>query len=631
MRAQEERRDGQGTTATGRKRSSEGARVAQAAHAFASGQAAVLPPTSVMALQRMVGNTALGRLLGQDEQEQNSPPPGGPSEVQRSPVHDVLRSPGRPLDQGVRADMEAALGTDFSDVRVHTDRAAHESAVSVSAQAYTSGSHIVFQQGGYDASSSSGRRLLAHELTHVVQQRSGPVAGTDTGDGLAVSDPSDRFEREAEQVAAQVVDGAGQVAVARSVSAATQAQAQGSAEAIPVARLMSLETFKQRTKKKRGHKIVPVEQALADYHALPQQDFVARRAQLERLRTAASDYLRTSKTKKHEGVVNEVVGESHGESNSMRLDAVIQGVRERATGHQQIYTLIIAVNQVADRVGRLRRLMQAQDAIVAEQAHTDADIDSDLGFLVGEVANWLSIVAGPLTPDEARALVGDDLARLTRLSTDPAVPEITRTILSELLANQGLVNFTQGTPGTTLSRPGDPGKYTLKHKMDQPGATTERLGSLAHELTHVDAGESYDNTAILLLFKQGLTDEEIGRLAVQRRAVNDRLRVLLNAHQGLAASQEQLFEYKLDYMVEENRLGHYATNYRNSRKIDQATYDRIMALNTLTGRNNGLLVEYDTVLNQLLVYLHQWGVDPETPLYAETLGFAEDARRERRS
>ncbi|WTG04890.1 DUF4157 domain-containing protein [Streptomyces sp. NBC_01590] len=112
--------------------------------------------------------------------------------VQRSAVHEVLRTPGRPLDDATRSDMESRLGADFSDVRLHTDAAAKASAGEVGARAYTSGSHVVIGEGGGD------RHTLAHELTHVIQQRRGPVAGTDHGDGLSISDPSDRFEREAE-------------------------------------------------------------------------------------------------------------------------------------------------------------------------------------------------------------------------------------------------------------------------------------------------------------------------------------------------------------------------------------------------------------------------------------------------
>ncbi|WP_406690176.1 DUF4157 domain-containing protein [Saccharopolyspora sp. ID03-671] len=150
-----------------------------------------LTPAGVLALQRLVGNDSVVRTLGH--------------EVQRSAVHQALRSPGQPLDAEVAANMGTRLGADFSDVRVHTDTAAHEAAESVRAHAFTSGSHIVFQRGRYDTSSPAGERMLAHELAHVIQQRSGPVPGTETPDGLKVSDPADRFEREADATAARAM------------------------------------------------------------------------------------------------------------------------------------------------------------------------------------------------------------------------------------------------------------------------------------------------------------------------------------------------------------------------------------------------------------------------------------------
>lgn len=143
------------------------------------------PVALILRLQRSIGNTAVARLLG--------------ASVQRSAVRDVLRAPGQPLAESTRKDMEARFGTDFSRVRLHTDTAARRSATELGARAYTSGHHIVVGPGGID------QHTLAHELTHVVQQRSGPVAGTDRGDGLRVSDPGDRFEREAEANATRVL------------------------------------------------------------------------------------------------------------------------------------------------------------------------------------------------------------------------------------------------------------------------------------------------------------------------------------------------------------------------------------------------------------------------------------------
>jgi hypothetical protein len=97
----------------------------------------------------------------------SSPPVGDVPPI----VHEVLRSPGQPLDAGNRAFMEPRFGRDFSGVRVHTDPRAAESAQAVNALAYTVGRDVVFGAGQYAPTSHAGQRLLAHELTHVVQQR----------------------------------------------------------------------------------------------------------------------------------------------------------------------------------------------------------------------------------------------------------------------------------------------------------------------------------------------------------------------------------------------------------------------------------------------------------------------------
>ncbi|MFI8002167.1 DUF4157 domain-containing protein [Streptomyces sp. NPDC086010] len=158
-------------------------------------------PAALLALQRTVGNTVVARML--EEERRGDPAGHGRREpapdVQRSAVHDVLRTQGEPMGAAVRDEMETRFGADFSDVRLHHGTAARESAAGIGARAYTSGSHIVMGDQGGD------KRTLAHELTHVLQQRTGPVAGTDNGDGLRVSDPSDRFEREAEANASRVL------------------------------------------------------------------------------------------------------------------------------------------------------------------------------------------------------------------------------------------------------------------------------------------------------------------------------------------------------------------------------------------------------------------------------------------
>ena len=164
----------------------------QYGRAAAAGRTDVLGSDGLLGLQRLAGNSGVTSMM----------------EEERSPVHDVISSGGHPLDSGVRTDMEQRLGHDFGDVRVHDDSAAAASAQAVNAHAYTVGSNIVFQRDRYDPGSTEGRTTLAHELTHVVQQRSGPVDGTSASGGIKVSDPSDRFEREATANAEQAMSAA---------------------------------------------------------------------------------------------------------------------------------------------------------------------------------------------------------------------------------------------------------------------------------------------------------------------------------------------------------------------------------------------------------------------------------------
>src|SRR5215208_2425118 len=119
-------------------------------------------------------------------------------------VDDVLRSPGQPLDANTRDFMEPRFGHDFSRVRVHTDAQAAESAQAVNALAYTVGRDVVFGTGQYAPETSEGRRLLAHELTHVMQQRA-----ANSSDGvLRVGTADDSSEREADLSAARAMTGA---------------------------------------------------------------------------------------------------------------------------------------------------------------------------------------------------------------------------------------------------------------------------------------------------------------------------------------------------------------------------------------------------------------------------------------
>ena len=126
----------------GRERGQDRGREAAAgSSALLPGRPSVMLPRQALALQRLAGNAAVARAL-QDEREREALAPSGDAAhgpaaetaVQRSTVHEVLAGAGRPLDAGTRADMEARLGADFSDVRLHTGSAARRSADEIGAR-----------------------------------------------------------------------------------------------------------------------------------------------------------------------------------------------------------------------------------------------------------------------------------------------------------------------------------------------------------------------------------------------------------------------------------------------------------------------------------------------------------------
>lgn len=139
----------------------------------------------------------------------------GGADVQNVPsiVHDVLSSPGQPLEGRTRSFFDTRFSHDFSGVRIHADNHAAESARSVNALAYTVGKQIVFGAGQFQPESTSGKHLLAHELAHVVQQQN---AGTGTLNTFAVGNANDPAEREADLAAERVMSGSETPAISSS-------------------------------------------------------------------------------------------------------------------------------------------------------------------------------------------------------------------------------------------------------------------------------------------------------------------------------------------------------------------------------------------------------------------------------
>jgi len=150
---------------------------------------------SLLQLQRQYGNRYVERVLAlaRESPENNEVSPSVEQAIQQK------RGGGQSLDAGVRRQMESSLGANFSGVRVHTDQQSDSLNLAVSARALTTGQDTFFRQGAYQPGNSTGRELLAHELTHVVQQ------GDQVRRAMSVSQPTDPHEVEAEQTARAVM------------------------------------------------------------------------------------------------------------------------------------------------------------------------------------------------------------------------------------------------------------------------------------------------------------------------------------------------------------------------------------------------------------------------------------------
>jgi hypothetical protein len=170
-------------------------------------------------------------------------------------VHEVLGAPGQPLDAASRSYFEPRFGHDFSQVRLHTDAKAAESARAVNALAYTVGKHVVFGAGQFGGASRSARHLLAHELAHTVQQQDAAMPSLAR---LAISRPGDQDERQADQIADSVIN-PGTSRAANDEDAVADPRARHAAGSMRIARLQRAISFTTADGVFTPHDVVAVE------------------------------------------------------------------------------------------------------------------------------------------------------------------------------------------------------------------------------------------------------------------------------------------------------------------------------------------------------------------------------------
>ncbi|MEU1284126.1 DUF4157 domain-containing protein [Kitasatospora sp. NPDC005856] len=542
--------------------------------------------------------------------------------VRRSTVFEVLRTGGRPLDGATRTEMENRLGADFSDVRIHDDSAARASAAEVGASAYTSGHHVVLGDGGDD------KHTLAHELTHVIQQRRGPVAGTDTGAGLRVSDPSDRFEREAEANARRVMAGSGTAPMAPASAVPAPGRGSRPSEVLPIARLMSVEAFKQRSSVKKSIRpsaLKKLDTALERFHAIPEQQFSARSQQLETIVQLCLTAQEELKDGPRKNATFDLMNEAATEKNGMALDVAVETAMRQARQEQPIYDCLERYQRRDDESGGFVHLMEANDLLARHAATPDG---KDLGVLSALVQDLMSRAVHALTPEQKAYLVRRDLARIEALR-DTLTDGTLKRILTEVLTGTDQVNFEAGGAGAKLGGPTGQA-YTVKHGLTQPDGTVERTGSLVHELTHVATHRTYGNSAVMLMLPLSMSEAEAIALAKHRTARIGELEALLARESAtIPESHTALIRNKLNY-AKGDKLSTYVANFRAKLTAD-GDYERLSQLASRIPEGSSTLVEYDTVLNQLLVMMHEWGMGPESAFRNRVEALAQERYEHRQS
>jgi hypothetical protein len=587
--------------------------------------------THILALQRSIGNAGVSRML------QQAPPCHGagcghqrtapPARVQRSAVHDVLASSGQPLPAPVQEEMQARLGADFSRVRVHTDAAARASAADLGARAYTSGSHVVIGDGGAD------RHTLAHELTHAIQQRTGPVAGTDIGNGLKLSDPSDHDEKAAEVNAARAMraplsqhrptaaagsnihggtdNSRGQVV---HVLDGTAGRFPGRA---PIQRLMASAAFKKSTRLispllQPRKKIAAVDEALRAYHAVPASPATQKlTAALDALINACNDYMALpEKEAKRQPGVNALLEQATAERD---LVGRSEKALRQGTGLDRA-NVLVTVQEEVGKAGTGGAALQG--------------LNLELGRAIAAQVEALS-------GEEKIAFFRADISRLTRMSRNLSLPQVTRDVLEQVLANVGMIELTAlGQAGAAFTKKPPPAPKYFMSQTVLPGAASHfltggaRLGSVVHELTHISVSESYRNTEMMWAFTRHLPDEEIEARSSKRVRQLGQLIGLIEGIPNLQPDQKKLLNEQLNYAKRQDVPPGMVSLAKTRTELETET--ELEKLTRLMNKVNWYsLVEFDTVVNQCSVYMASWGVPKDQAFHERLQTVAREAYIER--
>ncbi len=378
-------------------------------------------------------------------------------------------------------------------------------------------------------------------------------------------------------------------------------------ERAPVQRLMNPATFTASTDLttdkiplSRGRdKVTAVDDALEAYHKVTYLQAAEKLTALDNLITACGGYLALpDKEAKRKPGVRALRAEANAERS------LVEGFG-RALG--------------ADGLAKARALVEVEDQVVAAKLGGEKSTLHGLSIELGQ-AIWAAVHA--LSDEDKRTFMMDDINTLDKMSTNEALPQVTRDVLREVVANVELLHLGPGKAGSGFTSKDDP-KYFVSNEPTKALGSGERLGSLAHELTHVSTSESYRNTVLMWAFTKDLSDTEIKARSTERLGQLNALIRLINAIPDLHQTQKDQVRKQLDYAKDPNLLA-------DPNKLTEEEQKRYKDL-AGEGVNWSSLIEFDTCVNQCLVYMASWGVPNDEPFHAHLQEVARQAYDERKA
>ncbi len=510
--------------------------------------------------------------------------------------------------------METLIGFPLDRVRIFPCNIPHR----LGAEAFTCGSDIFIESAVYDIGSSYGWFVLAHELTHVVQQRQGRL-GSLRRDGFGKRKEGDEFiyydyslEEDADQVGSLARDlFNGKLPEQGPLYASSFVGEKFSAEAIQC--VMTSAEFTGLTYLKIGKrdKIASIDRELARFHLLnsaSSRDYVAILAQLRVLYAACSTYRQEKPGSQRMGGVD-------------RLG--------RQIGFEEVILTALAKAQIAvDQIEKWDHIDEATRRYHKIKDNPEFARDDFWGELDRLIGQFSSMKPTPIST----AIVAKDIEKLKEVRGQSGVPPILASCIDEATNQRiiGKLDFTTWLPGAKYNTVRDNSlkKYTLKHHLAQPNGVRFRLGSLLHELTHVVVSEAFDNTLLMLAISRSATEDQVLNEARTRNGKIARLKQTLEQMKDneMASFLRKEMIDKTDYPVS-GKFSTYIANFKSM--LSKSDYEYLS--NLCKKGVDCELIEYDTVINQMLMWCYLYDVPNANSAYTMLVTLAQENYVRRRT